>query len=103
MVATKTADKSGMTALHLAARNGYKDIVLSLVDQGSDVNAQDKSGKTPLHRAAEQGKTEMVSLLAQRGSDVILTDKKGNTALQLVEKKPFPDTVEALRKFMSKE
>ena len=98
-----SADKSGMTALHLAARNGYKDIVLSLVDQGSDVNAQDKSGKTPLHRAAEQGKTEMVSLLAQRGSDVTLTDKKGNTALQLAEKKPFPDTVEALRKFVSKE
>ena len=98
-----SADESGMTALHLAARDGYKDIVLSLVDQGSDVNAQDKSGKTPLHRAAKEGKTEMVSLLVQRGSDVTLTDKKGHTALQLAEKKSFPDTVEALKKFMSKE
>ena len=41
-------DMNGMTPLHRAAHEGYKEIVKLLIDKGTDVNAKDKEGDTPL-------------------------------------------------------
>ncbi len=38
---------NGTTPLHLAAINGYLDIVQALVEAGANVSAKDKGGKTP--------------------------------------------------------
>jgi ankyrin repeat protein len=37
--------------LHIAAREGHKEIVELLIAKGADVNAMDKDGNTPLDSA----------------------------------------------------
>uniref|UniRef100_A0A672KRG2 Uncharacterized protein n=1 Tax=Sinocyclocheilus grahami TaxID=75366 RepID=A0A672KRG2_SINGR len=46
------------TPLHLAARNGHKDIIRLMLKAGIDINRTTKSG-TALHEAALYGKTEV--------------------------------------------
>jgi ankyrin repeat protein len=35
-------DAEGLTPLHMAAANGYKELVTLLIGQGSDINAADE-------------------------------------------------------------
>ena len=56
-------DKSGNTALHVAAKRDHKDVVELLVSEGAAVSALDKWGKTALHRAVEGGHKDVVDLL----------------------------------------
>ncbi len=44
-------DRTGETALHLAARYARADAAKRLLDAGADANAQDTTGRTPLHAA----------------------------------------------------
>lgn len=39
-----------MTPLHLAAQNGYDDIVANLISAGAEINVEDNNGSTPLNR-----------------------------------------------------
>ncbi|MBN3287633.1 CSKI2 protein, partial [Polyodon spathula] len=57
-----SSDSSCNTPLHLASRNGHKDIIRLLLKAGIDINRTTKSG-TALHEAALYGKTEVVRLL----------------------------------------
>lgn len=41
---TSLGDKRGLTALHYAARYGYKDLVKLLLTYGADINLRDNSG-----------------------------------------------------------
>jgi ankyrin repeat protein len=50
--AVEAADRSGATALHLAATRGYRDMVALLVAHGANVNARDNPGAAPLDEAA---------------------------------------------------
>lgn len=52
-VNTKT--NSGSTVLHIAAQNGYLDLVNLLIARGADVNLLTADGWTPLHFAAQRG------------------------------------------------
>ncbi|MCP5514381.1 MAG: ankyrin repeat domain-containing protein [Spirochaetales bacterium] len=46
-------DKSGRTALHIASKYGYPDIVKFLVEKGADTAAADSAGFNALHYAAQ--------------------------------------------------
>ena len=46
-------DKEGSTALHLAAKDGYKGCVWLLTAHGTDVNVKTNAGRTPLHEAVK--------------------------------------------------
>jgi ankyrin repeat protein len=57
------AAEGGSTALHIAAQDGYIDIVATLVSAGADLAAQDEEGKTALARVQERGAPELIRLL----------------------------------------
>jgi ankyrin repeat protein len=56
------------TALHLAAMNGYKDIVKTLVAAGADVNLKMKGNVSILRVVSDMKNTEMVDLLVSLGA-----------------------------------
>ncbi|XP_026211021.1 caskin-2-like isoform X3 [Anabas testudineus] len=76
-------DSAFTTPLHLAARNGHKDVVRLLLKAGMDINKTTKSG-TALHEASLYGKTEVVKLLLDAGVDVNIRNTYNQTALDIV-------------------
>uniref|UniRef100_A0A672GKS8 Caskin-2 n=1 Tax=Salarias fasciatus TaxID=181472 RepID=A0A672GKS8_SALFA len=76
-------DSSSTTPLHLAARNGHKDIIKLLLKAGIDINRATKAG-TSLHEAALYGKTEVVRLLLDAGVNVNMRNTYNQTALDIV-------------------
>ena len=59
------------TPLHLAAKNGFKDLVDVLVQSGGNVNARNfPMQETPLHLATRNGHRHIAQFLVQQGSQV---------------------------------
>ena len=46
------ADSDGLSAIHRAVRADDVEALVSLLDNGTDINLSDKNGFTPLHAAA---------------------------------------------------
>jgi ankyrin repeat protein len=46
----------------------FKDVVVSLIEKGADINAKNKDGETPLDLALRQGHKEIVELLRKHGA-----------------------------------
>ncbi|MEZ5289951.1 MAG: ankyrin repeat domain-containing protein [Vicinamibacterales bacterium] len=75
----------GLTALHLAARQGAADTVKALVEGGADVNrvtAGDHS--SPMVIAAINGQFDLVAYLLSKGADPNLASDAGMTPLYAV-------------------
>jgi hypothetical protein len=66
-----TKDEEGLTALHLAARQGRKDVVELLLANGANINARLTGwpGWMPLHEAAAANHKEVAELLIAKGAD----------------------------------
>ncbi|XP_028331961.1 caskin-2-like isoform X2 [Gouania willdenowi] len=80
---SEAADSASTTPLHLAARNGHKDIITLLLKAGIEINRTTKAG-TSLHEAALYGKTEVVRLLLDAGINVNMRNTYNQTALDIV-------------------
>ena len=65
------------TPLHLAASVGRLDMALTLILNGSNVNAKDTFGETPLHRAAKKGNELMTKILLDNGADIFAKNNDG--------------------------
>lgn len=72
----------GLTALLHAARQGYTDAALLLLDAGADIN-QPSAGDhtTPLMMAAVNGQFDLALLLLERGADPNIATEAGATPL----------------------
>ena len=68
-------------SLYTASDNGHLDVVRSLLDGGSDVNATFRNRMTALHAASHKGNIEVAKLLIERGADVDSRSRAGWTAL----------------------
>ncbi len=71
-----------ITPLHKAAtgiRNEKK--ILSLLQQGANIDAQDHSGDTPLVYALRSQRFELAKLLLEKGASVNLKNEIGGTAM----------------------
>ncbi|XP_016117593.1 unconventional myosin-XVI-like [Sinocyclocheilus grahami] len=49
----------GVTLLHIASANGYKEVVSVLLESGAEVQVSDNSFWTPLHLAAKYGQVHI--------------------------------------------
>ncbi|XP_054747595.1 ankyrin repeat and sterile alpha motif domain-containing protein 1B isoform X1 [Anastrepha obliqua] len=88
--ATPTRNIFPHTCLHVASRNGHKNVVEVLLAAGVSVNLLTPSG-TALHEAALCGKESVVRTLLRAGIDLNATDAEGRTALDIL--KEFPPHV----------
>lgn len=71
----------GQTPLHIAARNGSKNVAEVLIERGAKVGAKDNEGRTPLHLASENGHAPVIDLLIANRAQVNSRDKMGRTPL----------------------
>ena len=86
-------DNHNYTALHLAAWNGYTELVEVLIEEfGAALELKTSAGSTPLHCAAGNGHKDTVSLLLRKGASAGATDDEGRTPLFLAAFHGF-DTV----------
>ncbi|XP_055340325.1 transient receptor potential cation channel subfamily A member 1-like isoform X2 [Paramacrobiotus metropolitanus] len=72
-----------MTALHFAARHGFREILILLISFGNGhlgLNIRDYKGRTALHIAAAHGHSDIVDVLCLRGG-IPLKDHSGQTPL----------------------
>jgi ankyrin repeat protein len=63
-------------ALYAAARNGHREVVAYMIDQGADIDAKGVFGATGLHWAAINGHHEVVEFLVKRGANLTIRDSK---------------------------
>eukprot|EP00957_Ditylum_brightwellii_P132503 10104634-Ditylum_brightwellii.AAC.1 len=59
----------GDTPLHIATREGHRELVEVLLTPGVDVNSAANSGWTSLHITAREGHKEVVKVLLSHGAD----------------------------------
>ena len=67
-------DENGNTALNLACRRGFEELVPALTKMGANVNSRNNKGWTPLHLAAGCGMLETCEMLLDHQTDVNAKD-----------------------------
>lgn len=71
----------GYTPLHLAARYGYPNIAVTLLENGAGVGIKDCSGGTPLHVAACHNHWDIIIILLKYGADIGSRSFNGSTPI----------------------
>ncbi|EGC29550.1 hypothetical protein DICPUDRAFT_12612, partial [Dictyostelium purpureum] len=69
------------TAIHVAAGNGFIDIVKLLVEAGCRIDQLDNSNRTPFFKAALSGHKSVAQYLIEKGANVNRQDKLLDTPL----------------------
>lgn len=92
-------NKSGNTALMIAAANGNTEMLRMLIYMAkANVNIQDCYGNTPLMWAVVKGYAEIVNILINANADVNIQNHEGRTALIYAVGEENKDIVEILVK-----
>ncbi|KAH8863464.1 Ankyrin-3 [Schistosoma japonicum] len=86
----------GLTALHLASKEGYVHIVDELLRRGADFDAPTKKGNTALHIASLAGHFEVVKLLLDAGANLNRQSVIGFTPLYMAAQENHLDVVDLL-------
>lgn len=81
-----------MTALIVAVRGGYGEVVKELLKRNPNVNMTDKDGNTALMIAAKEGFTDIVQDLLDAGTYVNIPDRVGLIAVIALPPPPRPPT-----------
>jgi ankyrin repeat protein len=108
-----TKSRSGVSALHAAAKNRHGTVALLLVERGAAIDTDEVAQflfsirvnvaiknrvyeQTVLHWAAERGDKEVVQLLLEKGADAAAKDDNGRTVLHLAAEGGNKEVVQLL-------
>jgi ankyrin repeat protein len=80
-------DENGWTPLHVAALNGYGDMVQFLLANNAQVNAKDDDDQTPLCEATSNDHKDIVKMLLAKGAEVNVKADDGETPLHCAANK----------------
>ncbi len=69
--------------LHVAVKEGDKELVKYFIEKGADPNVKGAFGETPLHIAVDRGYHDIVQILLESGADPNAQSNEGNTPLHL--------------------
>ena len=89
-------EKTGLTALHHAAKTNQLSVAQILLDHGADLSRLDNRGRTALHRCVLSGETHCLQLLLQKGADTRNRDLEGMTIWHLAARKGNPEALSVL-------
>lgn len=89
-------DRTGLTTLSWACRQGDTNAVARLLSCGADPDKADVRGRTPLHWSTTSSDDKCMELLLAAKADVNLKDLHGQTALSLSARKDSLDCIEIL-------
>jgi ankyrin repeat protein len=64
-----------------SATKGYLEDLISVLEQGANVDMKDELGNTALHMAAAAGHTPIVKKLLENNANVNIQNNQGNTPL----------------------
>ncbi|XP_059170627.1 uncharacterized protein LOC131952123 [Physella acuta] len=81
--------KTGQTALHLASRHGYNDMVQTLLENGAAIDAKDNSQNTALFHAIDGLQKEAAHLLIEWGCDVHCRNSKRSSPFEVAKNEEF--------------
>ncbi|XP_043120005.1 ankyrin repeat, SAM and basic leucine zipper domain-containing protein 1 isoform X1 [Puntigrus tetrazona] len=84
-------NRSSMTCLMLAARDGYCQVINLLVSHGAELNFQNDNGLTALVVAVQYGRQAAVLKLLQLGADKFIKTKMGKTAVDMAKVLNYPE------------
>ncbi|XDV28913.1 hypothetical protein PO909_032106 [Leuciscus waleckii] len=84
-------NRSSMTCLMLAARDGYCKLINLLVSHGAELNFQNDNGHTALIIAVQYGHEGVVLKLLQLGADKSIKTKTGKTASEMAKVFNYPE------------
>ncbi|KAJ0476546.1 putative YTH domain, ankyrin repeat-containing domain, PGG domain-containing protein [Helianthus annuus] len=93
-------NRSGFDTLHIAAREGHREIVKVFLDHDPGLSKTvSQSNSTPLTTAAARGHSSVVDELLSRDSSIVyITRSNGKNALHLAARQGHVDIVNALLK-----
>ena len=78
-------DQFGFSALHLAVRHGFPEVVTELLTCSSvSVDLLDENGETAMHTAARYAKTICLSRLLEFGGDPTIASNSGRRAIDVI-------------------
>lgn len=87
----------GDTVLHIAAAEGFEDLVEYLLGHYARPNPTDKVGRTPLHVAAAKGRLKICQLLVEHRAKIAVKDDLGSTPIQNAADAGHKDVVKYLK------
>ncbi|CAD7930299.1 unnamed protein product [Amoebophrya sp. A25] len=76
-------DSGKKTVAHMAAKEGYADILQVLADHSAEMGSKDRTGRNPLHIACEYGQPKAVQLLLKLDVPAEAADGLGRNAFHL--------------------
>ena len=89
-------NKSGMTPILYASKNGNLKLLLILIDLGADINSINDLGYTPLHFAVENNDERMIKHLLIRGANKFISDRYNMTPYDLAIKLKYQNIIKIL-------
>lgn len=95
-------EQFGQTPLLVAIRHGHEDVVETLLDWDSDIEAkEDNFGQTPLLMAVRLGDEEIAHMLLDEGADIEAVRADGKDAVQIASTLERKEIYDLLTKELS--